>query len=102
LETRRITLGQKTPLLIALELKSSLYLRGGWSSQLCHFLQMNLGGNIWASWKTKYLLMQPVSWCTFSCLPQQLRRAERMSDIGNFLQALIFALASHLDAHGTY
>jgi hypothetical protein len=29
LETRRITLGQKTPLLIALELKSSLYLRGG-------------------------------------------------------------------------
>ncbi|CAM6074310.1 unnamed protein product [Sphagnum tenellum] len=28
LETRRINLGQKTPLLIALELKSSLYLRG--------------------------------------------------------------------------
>jgi len=28
LETKRISLGQKTPLLIALELKSSLYLRG--------------------------------------------------------------------------
>jgi len=28
LETRRITLGQKTALLLALELKSSLYLRG--------------------------------------------------------------------------
>ncbi len=49
LETRKITLGQKTALLLALELKSSLYLRGIWQTPL--FPPDASGSNLWACWK---------------------------------------------------